>query len=67
MEVDDGGTQLMMTEEKRKKEEETMLFTDAQTKVFHAQLRFLLLREVGIAPSTHSHSHSKIWTSFPMI
>ena len=63
---DDGGTQLMMTEEKRKKEEETMvLFTDAQTKVFHAQLRFLLLREVDIAPSTHSHSHSKIWTSFP--
>jgi len=66
-EVDDeGGTQLMMREEKRKKEEEMKLvFTDAQTKVFHAQLRFLLLREVGIAPSTHSHSHSKIWTSFP--
>ena len=56
-----------MTEEKRKKEEEEtmVLFTDAQTKAFHAQLRFLLLREVGIAPSTHSHSHSKIWTSFP--
>jgi SWI/SNF-related matrix-associated actin-dependent regulator of chromatin subfamily A protein 2/4 len=59
-----GGTQLNDDDE-RKNEEKMKRMTEAQTKLFYSQLRFLLLREVTVAPSTHSHSHSKIWTSFP--
>ena len=49
------------------KEKKGVSFTRAQAQLFHAQLRFLLLRTVSIAPSAHStsHAHEKVWTSFP--
>ena len=49
------------------KEKKGVSFTRAQAQLFHAQLRFLLLRTVSIAPSSHStsHAHAKVWANFP--
>jgi SWI/SNF-related matrix-associated actin-dependent regulator of chromatin subfamily A member 2/4 len=43
-------------------EETTEAFTEQQKERFRTQMRFLLLREITLAPSKHAESHSRLWT-----